>query len=136
MRLHHVTLAPLLLLLAVSQFAAADDADRVLQGLRAERRQVLQELVKLATLRFDQGEGTWESVMTARRNLLDAELEMAATPKARVALREAHVRLLEEYEQVIAARVEQGDAPRALLLEARSDRLRARIELVKEKQAG
>jgi outer membrane protein TolC len=99
----------------------------------AERRETLRQLVKAAEQHYRSGNTTLPSVIRASNLLLEAELEAAKTKAERIALYEKMVENLRELEKVAEAGYKAGVRPMDDVLEARAARLKAEIQLAREK---
>jgi outer membrane protein TolC len=104
-----------------------------LQDLLKQRRDTLRELVDYLEAAFRQGVGSAESVALASSELLDAELDMAQSKAERIAIREKMVENLKEQEKMVEARNQAGMSRPGEMLRARAGRLKAEIDLLREK---
>ena len=76
-----------------SQTAASqNDQDDRIRKLMIERRDTLRKLVETVTIVFEQGLSSFDTVIRAQIELLDAELQLAATPQARIQVREKQLK--------------------------------------------
>jgi hypothetical protein len=113
-----------------------DDTSKQLESLLKERRDTLSKVVDLLDARFRSGFGgiKEETVLPASNHVLDAELELAPTKAKRVAIREkvvANLRKVEKFNEM--RRKGPSLAPPEDLLQAKAARLKAEIQLLREK---
>jgi outer membrane protein TolC len=106
----------------------ASPAEKKLQ----ERVEVLEQIVKLEAAAFQAARTTFLSVLTARRELLQAKLELTKDSKRRIELLQTQVELagqLEESAQRVAGAAELRTVD---VLRAKAHRLKAEAELAEE----
>ena len=80
------------------------------------------------------GDAPMSNVLQAKRTLLGAQLEASAISAERIALREELLENMRQFEELVGAQVDSGKVPMSNLLEIRAARIKAEIELAKEKQ--
>ncbi len=115
--------------------SGAEDAqpkvDVKVQELIIQRRDTLRNLVLALRQRFYQTEfpdyGRYPSFMAASDELLQAELALAKTPDDVHALLKDAVETAKGFESLVEARQENG----TVVLQARAERLRLEVELLK-----
>jgi hypothetical protein len=114
----------------------SDEASKQVASLLNERRDALQELVKIREGQFQSRSPgfSFEALLHAKDQLADAEAEMATTRTDRIAAYEKKVENLRWGESLIAQRVKSGiGATPDDLLQARAARLKAEIQLARER---
>ncbi len=114
-----------------------DPSDAKKESLLKERRDTLRELVRLTEARYRSGRATLDFVIRASNQLLEAELDQAKTKAERIAIYDKLIANLRELEKILEARQKVG-APggdMADLLDARTARLKAEIQLSQERSA-
>ena len=99
-----------------------------------QRRDVLLQLVKQLEKKFSQGHCKVDSVVAARGQLLDAELELATTKDKRLEILQKRIKNLRELEDSLNILHQAGKTTLDTLLSARAARLKAEIELVRENE--
>ena len=111
-----------------------DDAslDKRIHTLLVERRDTLRQRSAALDERFTQGRVVFESVLFARNDLLDAELELASSKAERIAAHEKRLDNYRELEKLMMARHAVGASTTEDGLMAKAARLRAEIELLRE----
>jgi hypothetical protein len=138
-----------MLVAAVVALAIAGDAPQAqqaeiskqLEALLRERQETLGKIVEILDARYRRGiggEDTAVNLTHAKAQLYDAQLDLAKTKDERIAIREKIVANLREVERRAEARVQGGGADALLqksLLEAKAARLKAEIQLLREKTA-
>lgn len=127
-----------LVLVAVSVGAvqnAPEKNDPGIRDLMMQREQILQKLVEMAKSQYEQGIMSFDDVIAAERELLDAQLDAAATPAERIAIRESQLKLAERQEKMVARLVSQAAESPKDLMTAKANRLTAHIELLREKRS-
>jgi hypothetical protein len=117
---------------AAEQAASPTDWAAKIRRLQELRRDVLREMVKYREAQFDAGVATPDVLLVARQRLVEAELELADTPEARIALRRDLVAQLAQQETLLKAALENGVARHGDLYHTTAERLAAEIELVRE----
>jgi outer membrane protein TolC len=108
-------------------------ADNKVKDLQKERVTVLTELVEQANTGFRTGRSSYEEVLEAQVQLLNARLDLAEKAADRVALYEGTVAVLKSYEEVAKGRVESGRGTAAAALRIRARRLEVEIRLEQAK---
>ena len=106
----------------------ADKLDELLQ----QRRDTLRKLVDIVTAEYRQGTTGFESVASAEDQLSVAELELAKTPKARIAILQRRAELMKGLSAVVDARFKSGQVTQSQLLVARAALLQSQIQLARE----
>ncbi|MFZ5830940.1 MAG: hypothetical protein ACOY3P_12675 [Planctomycetota bacterium] len=81
---------------------------------------------------YKSANGSLESVIIASNRLLDAELELASQAE-RIAILEEKVRNARTLEDFVDGKYRSGAGPLTEVLEARSDRIDAEIQLERER---
>ncbi len=117
-----------------AQESAEADERPQLEELMIQRRDVLLQLVKTLEMKFSQGLCRVDSVVAARAQLLDAELELATTKDARLKILHKQIKNLRELEDSLKIRHQAGQVPSDTLLSARAARLKAEIALARENE--
>ena len=112
--------------------ASADDVEpkagaEKVKKLQTERRDVLKKLVEARENEFMAGRGTLDVLLGATRDPLQAELELATTPKQRLAAHAARLELAKKIEEVMKNRHDAGRATQADYLQSQAARLDAEI---------
>jgi len=140
-----VSILAIVIALFVSQPAATppaktraprlDEASQKINALQKERRDTLQQLVKLVQQRHRAGAVSSEAVLRASLKLNQAELDLAENRQRRIAVRKETVELLRRLEKTAKQRFEIGAGSQDEVLEARAARLQAEIELLREHSA-
>jgi hypothetical protein len=110
-------------------------ADEELQQLLTERFESATKALQIERLKLDSGKSSHEMMYQAARRLLEAELELDATPAGRVAALNKHVTLMRQFEREAAKKVEIGVLPVGDAETPRYWRLTAEVELVRAKRA-
>lgn len=103
-----------------------------LRKLLIERRDTLRKLVDTQQAMYKSANGSLESVIIASNRLLDAELELASQAE-RIAILEEKVRNARTLEDFVDGKYRSGAGPLTEVLEARSDRIDAEIQLERER---
>lgn len=123
--------------IAVAQTAkskpSVDDGSAALNTLLKERRDTLRQLVTVATANYRIGQTTFDSVIRASDQLINAELDLAEDASARIALYEKRIALLKDLEQIAEAKFRTGHATQEDVLAAKAALLEARIQLLRER---
>jgi outer membrane protein TolC len=121
----------LMLLLAL---AADPDpkADAEIAKLQKERVKVLREAVRSTKAEYEAGRVTTDYLALVARDLLQAELELAAKPAERIAARQAYLALTVEVHKLSEAKFAAGHLTRSDLALAQAARLKAEIDLRRE----
>jgi hypothetical protein len=111
-----------------------DQASKQLEALLKERRDTLRQMVENLEVGQRSGTGITElSVLHARNELLDAELDLAKTREERVAVREKMVANLKVIEKAAEMQYRMGTTTPETLLRAKAARLKAEAQLLREK---
>lgn len=113
----------------------AEKDEQAISDLIAEREQVLEKLVEVAKIKYQQGIASLDAVIAAERQLFDAKLDSATTPGERIAIRESQLKLAQQQEQLVANRIEAGLVSTNDLMMAKANRLTAQIQLLREKSS-
>jgi hypothetical protein len=100
--------------------ASSGEAERKLQ----ERVRVLEEIAKLEWEAFQGGQKTLVSVLEARREVLQARLDLTNDRARRAGIFVEHVELAKQLEDHVRKLNESQDTPRLDLLKATAARLR------------
>ncbi len=126
---------PLLIIgLGMTPTAAGNVAQpEKIQKLLEEQRAVLKEAVQLAVREYRTGRVDFDSVLELRRDLLIAELELAANREERIKLHEEFVELANEFEKVATERFRSGQGTQVNVLKAKAAVLQSRIDLERAK---
>jgi hypothetical protein len=114
-----------------------NETSKQLESLLKERRDTLRRLVDILDAQHRQGFGGQEQedvVLYASNELFDAELDLATTKTERIAIREKIVANLRQVEKRAEMRVGVTTAKKSL--EAKAARLKAEIQLLREKESG
>lgn len=106
----------------------ADKLDELLQ----QRRDTLRTLVDIVTAEYRRGTTGFESVASAEDQLIVAELELAKTPKARIAILQRRAELMKGFFAIVDARFKRGQVNQAQVLVARAALLQSQIQLAQE----
>jgi len=106
----------------------ADKLDELLQ----QRRDTLRTLVDIVTAEYREGTTGFESVASAEDQLIVAELELAKTPKDRIAILQRRVELMKGLSAIVDARFNSGQVTQAQVLVARAALLQSQIQLARE----
>lgn len=113
----------------------AQDSDTVQSKLRAlleERRETLKTRVELIEKHVAMAGSSPESLIAARGDLLDAELELAITSHDRIAVLRRKLDNAKQLESLMQERKLAAKATEAGVLMAKADRLRVEIDLLRE----
>ncbi|MBN9121081.1 MAG: TolC family protein [Planctomycetes bacterium] len=112
---------------------SVEESAKKVKELQKERTAVLQKLVDQATTQYESGRGSYEEVLEARLQLLQAELDVAEKPSDRVALYTKAVDALKAYEELAGAQVKAGRGTSAAVLKIKARRLEVEIQLEQTK---
>jgi flagellar hook-basal body complex protein FliE len=112
---------------------APRDGKARLRGLLKERLGTAREMARQVAAAFKAGTASYSRVHQANLAVLEAELDLAETPKARVAVRERFVAAMKEVEERVRQQQKAAVVPASALLEAKLRRLEAEIALEREK---
>ena len=125
--------------LAWSLPAASQDKqagpDSSIRKLLFQRRDVLRELLDFVTAHHELGTVTLADVVQARNGWLEAELDVARTREERVQIHERRVKNWRDLESLTRQDFAAGTATPKEMLVAKAARLKAEIELLREKTA-
>lgn len=118
----------------IAQQTTESDSQAVLNELLKKRRDTLAERVVALEKKLAEGQLKIESVVAARDQLLDAELQLVKTKKQRVAIYQKRIDNMRELEASLKLQYENGIATPESLLLATAARLQAEIDLAREQQ--
>lgn len=105
-----------------------------LEALLKERHDTLRKLVEYYEYSYREGKRDYEDVLHAKSQLLEAELDMVGSKAERIRVREEQVNNLRNLEEIVEAKLQaMAESPDKLLL-AKARRLKAEIELEREKR--
>lgn len=110
----------------------ADEASAQLDNLLKQRRETLQQLVKVTSEQYRIGRSSIDSVTRASDQLLNAELELARDRSSRIAIHNKRIDLLKDFEKIAQSQFRAGDATQEDVLAARAAALGAEIQLLRE----
>lgn len=125
--------------LPVSEVVAADAAAKApagattTKGLMKERRDVLQSVVQWRERQYASGSVDLPLLIRAKLALGDAELDLAGSKAERLAVRQQQLDSLRELEHALKMRFDTGRVTETDLLESKAERLKAEIDLLREK---
>lgn len=122
---------PVSLSVAGAERKLSPDVAMVLQ----QRLVLLQEAAMLAHASYRQGEQRLTVVLAANQQVLEAELELAATHADRLKIRQAMLKNAETLEATVEALFKSAEASRMDLLSAQANRLRMKADLVIEQNS-
>jgi hypothetical protein len=111
----------------------AQSADEELKGLLKARYDTAFKVLEAEKRRMETGKSPVQTVFDAGRCLLEAELELSATPKDRLAARQKHLDLTKALEDHVKVQFERGSLSGAELEWAQYWRLNAQVELLRAK---
>lgn len=111
--------------------ATATDVRQLLQ----ERRDVLAQLTEVRQKLYQEGRVAIDAVGRAQLDLLDAELELAETPRERVTACESRLQAATDLEALAQARYQSAQATFEDVLECKALRLQVQVDLLKAQQA-
>lgn len=105
-------------------------------SLLKERRDTLRQLAQDVEQCYRAGRATLDSLIRASNLLLEAELDLAKTKAERIAIYEKLVANLRQLEKAAEARHQAGAPGGGVseVLSAKADRLKAEIQLAREKE--
>ena len=111
------------------------DADRQTQldELLKQRRDTLARAVDLQIAYYRDGNCDFEEVITAQRNLHEAELDAAKTREQRVAILEKQLKSAQQSVAVAKTKFENGAGGETDMLQAKADLLHVKIRLVRQR---
>lgn len=116
---------------AESQDRQQSDRDDRINKLLAERRDTLRGVVDAAMEQYISGEALLDTVIHARKGLLEAEMELATTNAERIRIHEKRVKNLRQLEDSVKDRHAAGTAGVRQVLTAKAARLKAEVELLR-----
>ena len=123
--------------LAFSLGAAKQDSDPIdksILKLQEQRVELVAHMADIARKQHKDGVGSFQDVLRAESELLDAKLELTTTAEQRIKLREEQLELAARHEEQLSKLVKQGVVDRPELMRAKIERLLKQIELLKEKK--
>jgi membrane fusion protein (multidrug efflux system) len=140
MRLPIVMLAVVAVIVSIALATAQDSADaprqpqaperaKTVEELRQERIAALQQLTEQLTQLYQNARVQIDSLLEARVQLYEAQLDAAQKPSDRHALAKNLVKELKQYEQIAQGRVAAARATTADVLRIKARRLEAEIRL-------
>lgn len=101
------------------------------QKLLKERRDALRSATLARTQEFEAGRGTLGAFLHVSRELLRAELELAANPKERFDAQASHVNAMRKVDEIVTAAYKVGRMKAADHYEMRAARLEAEVGLLR-----
>jgi hypothetical protein len=114
--------------------SSQNEAHQKIVSLLKEKRDILQKKMDLLKKQFQSGTVTFDSVILATNQLLDAEFDLAATKEERIVICEKKLKNAQEYERIIKDKHKSGFQVLATaVLDARAACLDAEIQLIREK---
>lgn len=123
---------------SVSEQAEAESpavAEARLRQLLGARLEVLSTRHEALLQLYFSGLATFESTIDAQEDLLEAQLDLAATKQQRIAAIQALLEVAIDREKMVVARVDQGTIPITDKLLATSARLKMEIRLLRAQLA-
>lgn len=111
----------------------AESGDKLTKLLQ-ERRDTLAKRVAALEMQLGHGELKIDSVIAARGDLLEAELQLAKTKNRRVEIFMKRIDNMRELENSVKLQFENGLATNESYLAATAARLQAEIDLIREQQ--
>ncbi len=102
-----------------------------IQKLLKERRDALRSAAVARTQEFEAGRGTLGSLLHVSRELLQAELELAAGPKERFDAHASHVNAMRKADEMCTEAFKAGRMKAADHYEMRAARLEAEVGLLR-----
>ena len=118
----------------VSQEKQANPENKIAE-LMKQRRDILQKRVDALVSQYEAGEIQIMSVISARDDLYQAELELASAKADRVKICELRFKNMAELEKVTTIRYSQGVGSFEDKLLATAAKLQAEIDLLREKRS-
>ncbi len=112
---------------------APDEAAQQLASLLKERRDTLQRMVDVLAAQHKSGAATFDAVVLALDRLCDAEIELATTSADRIAAYEKKVANLLANEKYLELKFRAGHTTEIVVLDAKATRLKAEIQLLRER---
>ena len=113
---------------------SSSNPEHEIRDLLTQRCDVLRERADTIEAAFKGGTADADAVITARNDLLHAELKLATDPVERVALCESNVANMNRIEELARVRFNNGTAYKQDVLAATAARLSAEIELLHERK--
>lgn len=113
--------------------AVSGSDSQALRKLLEERKALLRQAVGVAVEEHRAGRIDLDSVLTLRRDLLNAELELAASREERIELYGKLVEHARAWENTTAELYKSGGATQVDVLKAKAARLRSQIDLERAK---
>lgn len=107
-----------------------------IQRLLEERRDTLQQMVDSVKEQYRAGHAQMDAVLHASESLIEAELDLAKDQAERIALCERCVENVKELEAYTTTQFESGRLSHAETLAAKAARIKAEIELLRERASG
>src|SRR5262249_46926921 len=98
-----------------------------IKELQQQRIAILKDVVEICTQVYQRGRVSFEEVLEANLQLLNAELDVAEKESDRIELYKNTVEMLKQYEQTAAAAVDAARGTQAALLKIRARRLEIEI---------
>jgi len=133
MKMSIVLLSALLLSSVVqAQVPPAKDTVAQVESRLKERRDTLQRLVQILENGYRMGTVDFTRVASVAGKLADAELDLAKNKDERIAACRKQFEWCRGAEKVCQARFESGTVTESDVLEAKAERLKAEIRLLKE----
>lgn len=120
---------------AIIPAVAGQDAKADAKELLRERLRLLGEVARLQREAYSQGEATFDAVVSAEFEVLNARLELAATAAERITIRGAMLDSAIQLEKIVAQLLKEGQATPIDVLRAKCLRLRAKADLLREDAA-
>ena len=111
----------------------AEAPTRKVQELQKERVATLEKLVDVASANFRNARGSYEDVLKAQLQLLQARLDAAEKAADRIALYKQAIDSLKKSEELARTRVESGRGTEAAVLGIKAQRLEVEIQLERAK---
>lgn len=130
-----IFIVTLLLVGAVSLAVGLDGADGKegeAEKKLQERLVVLQEIAQLEVAAYQGGEGKLVSVLAARKEFLQATLELTKEAAKRIQILVEHVKLAKELEEAVLSLFKLNEATKMDVLKAKAARLKAEADLAEE----
>jgi hypothetical protein len=132
-KLRHVVLAMVMALILGPALPAAEPASKT-QELMKERLATARDYLRQTMQRYQNHVGTVDQAREATRLVLEAELDLCATAKDRIAILEKYVAEAVNIEKMADALVKTGQGQQGAWLAAKADRLKGQIELERAKE--
>jgi outer membrane protein TolC len=109
------------------------DVKAQIKALQKERVEALTRLVEVYTVQYKMGTGTFEALVGAQDDLVNAQLDSTEKPEERVALLTGHLKTATDAAKIAQGMVEAGAASQAIIYRARSHLLDIKIKLLRER---